>query len=335
MPISWSSPRFPLQAIRICVAILLATPVWAQSVISARSGIVHYVEGDVAIDGEAAQPKFAQFPEVKKGQVLSTTEGRAEMLLTPGVFLRLSENSSVKMVSNSLSDTRVEVMAGTALIEVGELLPDNAITILTGEAKIALPKRGLYRVDAEPARLRVFDGQAQITDADQKLSAKKGREVELTSSLPVKNFDVKEIDAFHRWSGRRTGYIAAANVTSAHVAGNSEYSSGFVGGRSSWSWNQYFGMFTFVPSNGIYQSPFGSPFYSPATIRFVYIPRMTTNMMIGAPAPPPLIPGSISPMAPPAFDHPSPGPGSLNIPSRAPVAPGGMVSPRMMGGRGR
>ncbi|MEQ1949455.1 MAG: hypothetical protein ABL995_19850, partial [Bryobacteraceae bacterium] len=109
--------RLPLYAARALALVVLAAPVWAQAVISARSGIVHYVEGDVAIDGEATQPKFAQFPEVKNGQVLSTAEGRVEMLLTPGVFLRLSENSSVKMVSNSLANTRVEVLTGTALIE--------------------------------------------------------------------------------------------------------------------------------------------------------------------------------------------------------------------------
>ncbi|MEQ1949661.1 MAG: hypothetical protein ABL995_20900, partial [Bryobacteraceae bacterium] len=258
------------------------------------------------------------------------------------VFLRLSENSSVKMVSNSLANTRVEVLTGTALIEVGELLPDNAITVLAGDTQIALPKRGLYRIDSDPARLRVYDGQAQITDADQKLTAKKGREVALTASLETKNFDAKETDAFHRWSGRRTGYIAAANVTSAHVAGNSEYSSGFTGGRSSWSWNPYFGMFTFVPSTGIYQSPFGSPFYSPSMIRFVYIPRMSTSFAVnpgaqglpigpGSPSP-----ASMAPMAPPSMDHrgiggisgaPAP-PGGMR-------SPGGMGSPRMMNGGSR
>src|ERR1700730_17445854 len=82
-----------------CVAILatsLAPGVWAQSVISAHSGIIHYVEGEVAIDGNAVHPKFAEFPDVKARQLVSTAEGRAEILLTPGVFLRIAENSSVR-----------------------------------------------------------------------------------------------------------------------------------------------------------------------------------------------------------------------------------------------
>ena len=60
-------------------------------------------------------------------------------------------------------------------------------------------------------------------------------------------------------SGRRTGYIATANVTSAHVASNSDYGSGFLGGRGSWSWNPYFGMFTFVPSTSVPEGSMVNP----------------------------------------------------------------------------
>ena len=52
------------------------------------------------------QPKFAEFPDVKNGQTLAAEDGRAEVLLTPGVILRIAENSSFQMVSNSRSDTR-------------------------------------------------------------------------------------------------------------------------------------------------------------------------------------------------------------------------------------
>src|SRR6202051_1965578 len=97
-----------IAGVAICTFVL-AGGAWAQSVISAHSGVIHYVEGDVSIDGTAIQPKFAEFPEVKPGQLLATGEGRVEVLLTPGVFLRLTDNSSVRMISNALPDTRLEV----------------------------------------------------------------------------------------------------------------------------------------------------------------------------------------------------------------------------------
>ena len=59
-------------------AMSIAPPAWAQSVISAHSGVIHYVEGDVTIDGTAVHPKFAEFPDVKSGQLVATEEGRAE-----------------------------------------------------------------------------------------------------------------------------------------------------------------------------------------------------------------------------------------------------------------
>ncbi len=106
----------------VLLMIAAAVSLSAQSVISAHSGTIHYTEGQVTLDGTAVQPKFGEFPEVKIGQVLSAQDGRAEVLLTPGVFLRLGENSAFKMISNQLTNTRLEINSGQAMIEVGELL---------------------------------------------------------------------------------------------------------------------------------------------------------------------------------------------------------------------
>ena len=103
---------------------LTTSSMWAQSVISAHSGVIHLTEGTVELDGQAVQSpaKLGEFVDVKTGQTLATKDGDAEVLLTPGVFLRLAENSSFKMVSNKLDDTRIEVLGGSAMVQVGELL---------------------------------------------------------------------------------------------------------------------------------------------------------------------------------------------------------------------
>lgn len=137
----------------------LAASAWAQSVISAHSGVIQYTEGQVKLDGQTVQMKASEFPDVKTGQTLAAEDGRAEILLTPGVFLRIAENSSFKMVSNKLSDTRIEMLNGSAMFEVGELLQDNAITVMFKGTQIELTKKGLYRIDADPGRLRVYDGK--------------------------------------------------------------------------------------------------------------------------------------------------------------------------------
>ncbi len=235
---------------------------YAQSVISAHSGVVQYVEGDVMIDNQSIQPKFAEFPEVKPNQTIATEEGRVELLLTPGVFLRLSENSSVRMISNSLSDTRLAMVSGSALIEVAELLPNNSITFEAARTSVVLPHKGLYRIDADPARFRVYDGQATVAGT----MVHKGREVALGADAAVAtNFDIKDTDSFYRWSARRAEYVAEANVESARVASNpmsSGYTEGVGSQNGRWSWNPGFGMFTYLPASGMYNSPFGSTYYS-------------------------------------------------------------------------
>src|ERR1700730_3166842 len=87
----------------------------AQSVISAKSGLIHYVEGRAYLNDQLIESKFGEFPDVKENQQLRTEEGRAEILLTPGVFLRLGENSAIRMVTNRLIDTRLELLSGSAL----------------------------------------------------------------------------------------------------------------------------------------------------------------------------------------------------------------------------
>jgi hypothetical protein len=261
---------------RLPVALFLigASSAWAQQVISAHSGVIHFVEGQVTLEGQPVQPKFAEFPDVKNGQTLATQDGRAEVLLTPGVILRIGENSSFKMISNSRADTRLELMSGEAVVEVGELLPSNAITLISGSVHMEILKKGLYRIDAEdPGKFRVYDGEARVTGGDQTLVARKGRQVLLGSVLDMNAFDVKDMDALMRWASRRSESLAQANVSSARSAsslgymGNSFGSAGM--GMGSWAYNPWYGMFTYMPyGNNMYYNSFGYPFYSPSNVGY-------------------------------------------------------------------
>src|SRR5215831_17003181 len=74
----------------------------AQNIAPAHSGTIHYFDGDVTVDGVKLESKVARFDELKEKSVLHTGLGRAEILLTPGVYLRVAENSSVRMLDNRL-----------------------------------------------------------------------------------------------------------------------------------------------------------------------------------------------------------------------------------------
>jgi len=236
--------------------------VFGQSVISAQSGVVQYVEGKVLLNDHAIDPKFGQFPAVKNNQILRTEEGRAEILLTPGVFLRMGENSSIRMVSNLLTDTKVEFLSGSALVEAADILKDNAISILYKDRSVQLLKDGLYRFDSAPARVLVYNGEAVLFSGKDRLTLKNGRETDLDGSvLSAEKFNGKseQSDELYLWSQRRDSYVAMANVASAQTV----TSGGSAWSNSGWAFNPFYGMYTYIPLSGVSYSPFGYGFWSP------------------------------------------------------------------------
>ncbi len=248
----------------VVMAGALASPsTFAQMVISAKAGVVHYTEGEVKVGNELVESKIGgRYTELKDGQELTTTEGRAEVLLNPGVFLRVGENSAIKMISNRLADTRVELLSGSALVEVAEVMKDNAVTLLVNDAAISLTKMGLVRLETATG-IRVYKGEAQVLIAGGAMQTLKEGGEFLFDGNVVAKFDVKESDPLFRWSNRRAEYIAMANVASANMVqknGNSYSSSG-------WVYNPYYGMMTYLPfGNGLFRSPFGYTYYTPSRV---------------------------------------------------------------------
>jgi hypothetical protein len=232
------------------------------SVISARSGLIHYVEGQVYLGGQLVETKFGIFPEVKENQQLKTEEGRAEVLLTPGVFLRLGENSAFRMITNRLIDTRLEFLAGAAVVEADDIGRDNSVTVVYRDTTVHPIKKGVYRFDSEAGELRVYDGLAEVTAGDQTVEVREGHLIAL-DTLAVHKFDKTVTDALNRWSERRDGYVSMANVEAANTLRGSLFGAGNLF-SSGWYWNAYMGMYSYVPGmGGMFYSPYGNPFFSP------------------------------------------------------------------------
>ncbi len=256
---------------RLCaVAVLTASTslVQAQNLISAKSGLVHYVEGDVLVAGKPVERKLNLFTTVKPGELLTTGEGRAEVLLGPGVFLRISEKSIVRMVNAELSDTRVELVSGAAIVEAADTIKENKTTVVLGSSSIALKKEGIYSLTADPATVRVWTGEIAVVDDGRTLNVKGGRELAL-AGMAVTKFKSDETDSLYRWAKRRSGYIALANISGARRA---EQWGVPISGYSGWYFNPWFNMFTFIPTRGIWNSPFGYRFFSPGAVVWLYQP---------------------------------------------------------------
>jgi len=261
----------------------------AQNVTAAHSGTVHYFEGAVSVDGTPIESQKGRFNTLKDQSVLSTGQGRAEILLTPGVFLRVGENSSIKLLDGRLMSTRVEFLSGTAMIESENpevSVKDPAVaTIIYKDYEIQVNKSGLFELVSSPSQMKVYKGQVEVSAAGNRVVVKEGHLLPFSAALVTEKFDTKTADDLYLWARDRGAYLSAANMASARsVASNpngflsfaglgySPYGLGGRAGGGSWFYNNALNMYTFLPYGGTYWSPFGYGFFSPFSINEYYNP---------------------------------------------------------------
>jgi hypothetical protein len=230
-------------------------------------GTVNYVEGQAAIGNEALDSKSIGATELQAGQTLTTENGKAEVLLTPGVYLRLGNDSSAQMIAPDLTNTQLQLDKGEAIVEVDQIHQENDIRIRQDGVDTQILKTGLYGFDADHDQVRVFDGKASVLVGDKKITVKGGHELTLNTDgkLKPKDFDKKQFaenDDLYRWSSLRSDYLSEANVNTAQrYVVDGWYGPGWFGGG--WYWSPWFSTYTFVPASGYFYNPFGWGFYSP------------------------------------------------------------------------
>jgi hypothetical protein len=97
---------------------IVALSAMPQYTISARPGVINSIEGTAYVNGvHVTDAKAAQRMFLNANDSLATDAGKAEVLLTPGVYLRLADHSEIRMISPSLTDTQLKVVKGESMIE--------------------------------------------------------------------------------------------------------------------------------------------------------------------------------------------------------------------------
>jgi len=253
---------------------------WAQDIVSVRSGLIHHIEGAVTLEGKPVRVGNARFPTMAAGEVLDVQRGYAEVLLTPGAFLRLERGASVRLSANTLEDTRLELLKGTAMVEIDELEKGNHISVAVGGYNTALLKNGLYSFDAEAGRLKVFDGKAQVSDGGIPVELGKGRTLlfDPATTKPEKFSTKQSKDSLYAWSQQRAQRIAVANISASRQLGDSPVRTSF------WAWDPWLSMYTFMPRSGYVTNVFGGYYYNPRTVWVVAQPVYGGGGYAGSPS---------------------------------------------------
>jgi FecR protein len=237
----------------------------AQTVRTALPGTVNYVEGQVSIDGKTLNAKQDGNSVLEANQTLSTGNGKAEMLLSPGVFVRTGNDSEIRMVSPGLVDPTIEVVRGEVMVEVDQKPKDAQIGVLEHDATASILKQGLYEFNSDQSKIEVIDGKVKVTENGLSKEFGNGKEVVLNGEpLKTVGFDRKAEDDLYRWSNVRSDYLAQANEVTAR---NIYMGYGAFWGTG-WYWNPYFTSWSWLPGDGYFYSPFGYPFFSPGFVGY-------------------------------------------------------------------
>jgi hypothetical protein len=213
-----------MAAARIAIPLLCAALGLAQQrTISFRAGTLHLIQGNVSIDGKRVFLKRGLAPQTQmhNGQRMHVDRGRVELWLGPGAELTMNEGSTLRMEQNDLSDVRLVLETGSALIKVEQVFKGGRLRMMVPDGAVEMSAAGWYRFDAKPRQLRVYRGGADVLRGDSVVKAKKGQAVDLAAAAapvpssseaaaPVSRFDLKAADPLIAWELQRERDAKAA-----------------------------------------------------------------------------------------------------------------------------
>jgi hypothetical protein len=264
-------------------ALVLSLPLTSHSqnrekfVISARAGGVNAVTGRATMrpHGNSEWQLLTIKEDLETGDVVRTgLDGRVEMLLNPGSYMRIGENSEFELSDNSLENLEVRLIRGTAIVEVtGADDEELFIGITTPHARLSIVRRGLYRLNVVPGNtteLIVRKGRVMLEDSHTKV--KGGNKVVFSSgsfSVAKLENDKKDWDTFEGWSKDRAQTLAKENnrisgrtLSAFATSFRNDWSyAGFWGRSGVWLFSPTASCYTFIPFYNAYGSPYGG-FYS-------------------------------------------------------------------------
>jgi len=270
--------RFNASLPLIALSLVCAATISAQGqtrdlrVISARAGGVNFVSGEARVklrDGSHWQTLTSK-DELKTGDTVETGAGsQLEVLLNPGSYLRLGENSEFTLADDSLAQVRLSLTKGSVLIEAtgfSELRV--SILVETPQTRVEIVRSGLYRINVLPANLTevaVYKGRALVGKEGSLL--KGGRTARVAGvGVEIAKLDKKERDALDLWSRDRAKLLARANdkistrnvntlLASFDTDGYWSHRYGLSGGF--WYFDLRSNGYVFIPGGYGWSSPYG------------------------------------------------------------------------------
>jgi hypothetical protein len=239
-----------------------------QNLVSASAGDVNYAEGDVKVKTTTADwGALANGDTLKNGDSVRTGPGaRAEILLNPGSYVRLSGDTEFRFDDTSLDNLRFRVLKGSAIVEAAAVDGSSGrlATVITPNDEFPITRHGVYRFDVDGG------GKAQVTVEKGSLlvsgvQVKEGKRASVGGGAPVvASFKKSSRDQFDTWSEERATTLVAANH-------DLQYRPSFFSSiaflrfpfrrcQGLWLFDPFINSFIFLPEAFDSCSPFFSPY---------------------------------------------------------------------------
>ena len=264
------------------MAILAQTQNREKFVISAKAGGINAITGQASVSsrGGADWQQLMITDDLDAGDKVRTDfDGRVEILLNPGSYLRVGGNSEIELSNNALDNLEVRLLRGTAIVEAtGMDGMDLNINISTPHTKLAIVRQGLYRLNVVPGdntELIVRKGRVILSDSHTKV--KGGNKVVFSATqvsvAKLTKEEKKRAEDVDTWSKQRAETLAKANRRITNRAFTSAFAAyrdwdPFTRSRTGlWFYDVGSRCYTFLPFYYGVTSPYGNSystsFYSP------------------------------------------------------------------------
>ena len=177
-----------------------------------------YLTGNAYVQkaGDLAYEEGIVNMPIAEGDRLNTTEGRAEIYIGKGNYIRLDSHTKIDFtalpsVENDL--TQIKLWTGSLIISLESLYEEDNIELHTPDISIYVLDRGLYRVNVNDSRnteLFVYEGVSEAAGESESILLKDGQKLEATRGYYTEHpLDLMTAsgDSFYEWSEERDSLL--------------------------------------------------------------------------------------------------------------------------------
>ncbi len=230
---------------------------------NSRAARLSSVDGQVqvVVDGQViADPAYANLPLFEGSQVVTRSDGRAEIATDDGNIVRVTPNSTITLtaLAGTTGNTRTEVVvnAGQVYFELQPNSDSRQVRIDFGSTSVVPNLFSVVRVnfDTEPGVMAVFSGQVHVTRGNSlTVDAHGGQTLSLDPGDPsaYNLADTVQQDSWDQWNTDRDNALQAEE--SAKTPATAQMSGDEAAGMSDLDSN---GNWYDVPGQGYVWSPY-------------------------------------------------------------------------------